>query len=64
MVDLSVKFAGLDFKNPISVAAHGPGIPNRDLLPDKDASGVHMKLWRKYYEGGVGSITTGSIFFD
>ena len=64
MVDLSAKFAGLDFKNPISVAAHGPGIPNRDLLPDKDASGVHMKLWRKYYEGGVGSITTGSIFFD
>ena len=48
MVDLSVKFAGLDFKNPISVAAHGPGIPNRNLLSDKDASGVHMKLWRKY----------------
>lgn len=64
MVDLSVKFAGLDFKNPISIAAHGPGVPNRDLLPNKDASGVHMKLWRKYYEGDVGSITTGSIFFD
>jgi dihydropyrimidine dehydrogenase (NAD+) subunit PreA len=64
MVDLHVKFAGLDFKNPISVAAHGPGVPNRNLLPDKDASGVHMKLWRKYYESGVGSITTGTIFFD
>lgn len=64
MVDLSVKFAGLDFKNPISIAAHGPGVPNRDLLPNKDASGVHMNLWRKYYEGGAGSITTGSIFFD
>ena len=64
MVDLSVKFVGLNFKNPISIAAHGPGVPNRDLLPNKDASGVHMKLWRKYYEGGAGSITTGSIFFD
>lgn len=64
MVDLSVKFVGLDFKNPISIAAHGPGVPNRDLLPNKDASGVQMKLWRKYYEGGVGSLTTGSIFFD
>lgn len=25
---------------------------------------MQMKLWRTYYEGGVGSITTGSIFFD
>ncbi len=35
MVDLSVKFAGLDFKNPISVAAHGPGMPDRNLLSDR-----------------------------
>ncbi len=64
MVDLSVKFAGLDFKNPVSISAHAPCVPQRDLLPGKDSSGLHMKLWRKYYEGDVGSITTGTIFFD
>lgn len=65
MVDSSVKFAGLDFKNPISIAAHGPSIPRRDLFSDKNFYKFYFnKLWRKYYEGGVGSITTGTIFFD
>jgi dihydroorotate dehydrogenase/NAD-dependent dihydropyrimidine dehydrogenase PreA subunit len=64
MIDLGVEFAGLTFKNPVSIAAHGPQVPNRNLLPGGDASWVHMNLWRKYYEAGVGSVTTGSIFFD
>jgi len=60
MVDLSIKFAGLEFKNPVSIAAHAPCVPRRDLVTGE----VDMKMWRKYYEGGVGSITTGTIFFD
>src|SRR5271157_1262366 len=60
MIDLNVKFAGLDFRNPISIAAHCPAVPRRDLVTPE----IDMKLWRKYYEGGVGSITTGTIFFD
>jgi dihydroorotate dehydrogenase/Pyruvate/2-oxoacid:ferredoxin oxidoreductase delta subunit len=60
MVDLSVKFAGLEFKNPVSIAAHAPCVPRRDLVTPE----VDLKLWRKYYEGGVGSLTTGTIFFD
>lgn len=65
MIYLDVKFAGLDFKNPISVAAHGPSIPRRDLFSDKNFFKHYFeKLWRKYYEMEVGSITTGTIFFD
>ncbi len=60
MVDLSVRFAGIEFKNPVSIAAHCPAVPRRDRV----TADVDLKLWRKYYEGGVGSITTGTIFFD
>ena len=60
MIDLSVRFAGLEFKNPVSIAAHCPAVPRRDLVTPE----VDLKLWRRYYEGGVGSITTGTIFFD
>ena len=60
MIDLSVKFAGIDFRSPIGIAAHGPSVPRRDLVTPE----VHMDKWRKYYEAGVGAITTGTIFFD
>jgi len=64
VIDLSVKFAGLDFKNPVSIASHGPCIQRSSWPSDEEFSQIHMKFWRKYYEDGVGSITTGSIFCD
>ena len=60
MVDLSVNFAGIDFRSPVGIAAHGPCVPRRDLVTPE----VDMPKWRKYYEAGVGVITTGTIFFD
>lgn len=64
MVDLSVKFAGLDFKNPISIASHAPFIPQGELHSVEEQSEWDMELWGKYYEGGVGSITTGTIWWE
>ena len=64
MADLSVKFAGLDFKNPVTIAAHAPSIPQRELFSDEELSKWHMNIWRKYYEGDVGALTTGTIFAE
>lgn len=64
MIDTSVKFVGLDFKSPISIASHGPCLPRKSWPSDEEFSKVHMKFWRKYYEDGVGSLTTGSIYYD
>jgi dihydroorotate dehydrogenase len=63
MADLRVTFGGLDFKNPIMIAALAPGAPWTHWPQEKDASEIQMKMWRKYYQAGVGSITTGTIFF-
>jgi len=64
LIDTTVKFVGLEFKNPISVASHGPCMPRISWPTDEEFSQVHMKFWKKYYEGGVGSITTGTIFHE
>lgn len=64
MVDLSVKVAGIDFKNPVSIAAHAPQAPWAHWPPDKNAPEIQMKIWRKYYEDDVGSIITGTIYFE
>lgn len=63
-MDTSIKYAGLDFKNPISIASHGPCAPRFNWSSDEEFSKIHMKFWKKYYEDDVGSITTGTIFFD
>ncbi len=63
MVDLSVNFGGLCFRNPVMVAALAPGASWTHWPAEKDASEIQMKMWRKYYEAGVGAITTGTIFF-
>jgi dihydropyrimidine dehydrogenase (NAD+) subunit PreA len=63
-LDVSVKFAGLDFKNPVAIASHAPFIPRRASFSDEELSEWDMKLWRKYYEEGAGCLVTGSIFFD
>lgn len=64
MVDLSVKYAGLDLKNPVVISSHAPFIPRRELWTDEELSEWDMELWGKYYEGGVAALTTGSIFSD
>ena len=64
MVDLSVKVAGVDFKNPVGIASHAPAAPWGHWPPEKNAPEIQMKIWRKYYEGDVGSIITGTIFFE
>ncbi len=64
MVDLSVKFGGIDFKNPVSIASLSPQAPWAHWPPEKDAPEIQMKVWRKYYENGVGSIVTGTIYHE
>ncbi len=62
MPDLSVNIAGLDFKNPVIVAAIAPCAPWSHWPPEKDAPEIQMKLWRRFYESGVAGICTGLIF--
>ncbi len=62
MIDLSVKYAGLELKNPVVIASHAAFIPRREDWTDEELSEWDMELWRKYYECGVGALTTGSIF--
>ncbi len=62
MIDLSVKLAGLDFKNPVIIAAIAPCAPWSHWPPEKDAPEIQMTLWRKLYEGDVAGICTGLIF--
>ncbi|MFC1946149.1 hypothetical protein ACFLW1_03000 [Chloroflexota bacterium] len=64
MIDLSTKVAGLSLKNPVIVAAITPNGPWNRWPPEKDAPGILMKQWRKYYEAGVGAICTGIILPD
>ena len=64
MVDLSVKFGGIEFKNPVSIASLSPCAPWGHWPPEKDAPEIQMKMWRKYYENGVGSIVTGTIYHE
>src|SRR4030042_6191957 len=62
MPDLSVKIAGVSFKNPIMIASHAPCGPWSNLPLEKNPQEIQMKLWRKYYEGNVGAIVTGTIY--
>lgn len=62
MADLSVKIAGVSFKNPIMIASHAPCGPWSNWPLEKNPQEIQMKLWRKYYEGNVGAIVTGTIF--
>jgi len=64
MVDTSVSFGGVKFKNPIMIASHAPCSPWSGWPPEKDAPEIQMRLWRKYYEGDVGAITTGTIYSE
>ncbi len=61
MVDLSVKIAGIEFKNPVMPAAIAPAAPWSQWPPEKDAPELQMKLWRRLYESDVGAIVTGTI---
>ena len=63
MVDLSVKFAGVDFKNPLTPAALAPAAPFTHWPAEKDAPEIVMKQYRKYYELGMGAILTGTILW-
>jgi len=62
--DLSTTIAGLDFKNPVMVAAITPNGPWNRWPPEKDAPEILMKQWRKYYEAGVGALCTGIVLPD
>ncbi|MFH1651617.1 MAG: 4Fe-4S binding protein [Chloroflexota bacterium] len=64
MADLSVELAGIKFKNPISIASHAPAAPWAHWAPDRNAPEIQMKVWRKYYEADVGSLTTGTVYFE
>jgi dihydropyrimidine dehydrogenase (NAD+) subunit PreA len=64
MVDLSVRVAGLEFKNPVMIAAIAPCAPWSHWPPEKNAPEIQMKLWRKLYEADVAAICTGFIFPD
>lgn len=61
LVDLSVKFAGVEFKNPVWIASHGPVGPWSQWPLDKDAPEIFMKLYRKYYQQGVSAVITGCL---
>jgi dihydroorotate dehydrogenase/NAD-dependent dihydropyrimidine dehydrogenase PreA subunit len=64
MVDLSVKFGGVEFKNPVQIASLSISAPYSHWPAEKDGTEPQMKMWRKYYEAGVGSIVTGTIFHE
>lgn len=64
MIDLSVRVAGLDFKNPVMIAAIAPTATWSHWPPEKNAPEIQMKLWRKLYEADVAALCTGLIFPD
>jgi dihydropyrimidine dehydrogenase (NAD+) subunit PreA len=65
MVDLSVTIGGLEFKNPVMLAAIAPCGPWTHWPLEKDAPELQMKMWRRLYEADIGGICTGLIFpFD
>jgi dihydroorotate dehydrogenase/Pyruvate/2-oxoacid:ferredoxin oxidoreductase delta subunit len=61
MVDLSVKFAGIELANPFMPAAHAPCAPwtNR-----KEAADIYMKMVRKYHQQGAGAFNMVSAWFQ
>ncbi len=61
MVDLSVKFAGVEFRNPVMMASIAPCAPWSQWPPEKDAPELQMKLWRHFYEGEIGALVTGTM---
>lgn len=59
-IDLTVKFCGVNFRNPIATASHAPCIP----VPYKDVCyEVYVKLAQKYYDLGLGAFVTGTITY-
>src|SRR4030042_4162397 len=61
MVDLSVKFAGVEFRNPVMMASIAPCAPWSHWPPEKDAPELQMTIWRKLYEGEIGALVTGTM---
>lgn len=61
MADLSVKFGGVEFKNPVWTASLSPAAP---FTTFKDAADIVLKTVKKCYDHGLGAYTTGSIMFE
>ncbi|MEM1586466.1 MAG: 4Fe-4S binding protein [Candidatus Bathyarchaeia archaeon] len=57
-VDLTIKFCGVELRNPIAAASHAPAGPftHKVICPD-----IYLKLIRKYYILGLGALVTGTI---
>lgn len=62
MADLSVKIAGVSFRNPIMCASWAPAAPWSHWPAEKNAPELQMRLWRKFYEGEIGAIVTGTVY--
>ncbi len=61
MADLSVKFGGVEFKNPVWTASLSPAAP---FTTFKDAADIVLKIVKKCYNLGLGAYTTGSIMYE
>jgi dihydropyrimidine dehydrogenase (NAD+) subunit PreA len=61
MPDLSVKFGGIEFRNPVWVASLSPSAP---FTARREAVDIVLEKVKRCYNLGLGGYVTGSIWFE